>query len=247
MAATSQSLIRTVEVSALRLPENIGVHQCPVRSVPEQLECFIASGIELAPSLQGAVLKRKVEYLAGRFCARAALRAAGCPNRIEVPINGDRSPAWPADWVGAISHCDDIAVAIAARASDYCGLGVDVERLPDALGFVPDARLLLTSTERFLLSGVTTRDRVARMLAFSLKESVFKCISHGEMLDFHDATIVAVSPRTQEMTLALRAGAHPRYPHGARLRGKCTISRRHVLTAVWKKHSAIEDLSGSCS
>jgi enterobactin synthetase component D len=247
MAATPQSLVRGVEVGALRLPENIGAHQCAVQSDPEQLESFNASGIELAPSLQGAVLKRKIEYLAGRFCARAALRAAGCLTPIDMPINGDRSAAWPAGWAGAISHCDDIAVAIAAPASDYCGLGVDVERLPDALGFVPDARLMLTATERFLLSGLTTRDRVARMLAFSLKESAFKCISHGEMLDFHDVTIVAASRRTQEMTLALRAGAHSRYPYGARLRGRCTISRHHVLTAVWKTHFAIESLPESCS
>ena len=71
------------------------------------------------------VSTRRLEYLAGRLAAYAALQSAG----MEQPIVGrqDRAPVWPAGFCGSISHSAGLAVAIAARSHHWRAIGIDIE------------------------------------------------------------------------------------------------------------------------
>ena len=74
------------------------------------------------------VAKRQAEYLAGRLCAREALRrVTGQPG---VPaVGADRAPQWPLGVVGSITHGDNWAAALVAQREQWRALGLDVERL----------------------------------------------------------------------------------------------------------------------
>jgi len=74
------------------------------------------------------VAKRQAEYLAGRLCAREALRRV--TGQASVPAVGeDRAPQWPRGVVGSITHGDNWAAALVAPDHQWRALGLDVERL----------------------------------------------------------------------------------------------------------------------
>src|SRR3990167_7305399 len=68
--------------------------------------CGIATG--------NGVAKRQPEYLAGRRCAREALRRV--TGTAAVPaVGADRAPQWPAEVSGSITHRSGWAAAPAAH------------------------------------------------------------------------------------------------------------------------------------
>lgn len=85
--------------------------------------------------LPAAVPKRVTEFAAGRQAARAALTALHWP-LMAIPMAADRSPIWPTGIAASISHCDGACLAVAGRAADFAGIGLDLEParpLPEAL------------------------------------------------------------------------------------------------------------------
>lgn len=160
---------------------------------PEALgeDAFGQAGIPMPPGLERALAKRRAEYLAGRVCARAALRQA--TGLDAVPGTGDdRAPRWPAGAVGAITHSHGEAAALTGDARQWRGLGLDRERW---LAPARAARLrdeLLTPAERDTLTGLS-EDALARRvtLTFSVKESLFKALYPltGRRFYFQDAAL----------------------------------------------------------
>ena len=70
--------------------------------------------IELPDSIQRSVAKRQTEFLAGRLCAREALRQMD--GRHHVPsIGEDRAPVWLEDICGSITHSHRWAAAVPVR------------------------------------------------------------------------------------------------------------------------------------
>lgn len=136
-----------------------------------------------------AVRARREDFAAARFCARRALAELGAP--VGPILKGpDGSPVWPRGYVGSISHCTGLRVAVAARCGDVPGLGVDVEGV-DPL--TPDvARLICRADEfhAFALLPPLAAGNWAK-LAFSAKESVYKCHypQARRFLDFHDVAV----------------------------------------------------------
>jgi enterobactin synthetase component D len=177
--------------------------------LPDSVVRFAAWGIKLPGALDRAVLKRKIEYLSGRFCALSAFREAGYRGHTSLPANADRSPAWPNGWQGSISHCTDVAVAIAANSADFLGLGVDVENVLEdsALGQIADD--VLFDGERRLLREVGVRYNKLVTLGFSLKESLYKALwPQGRTpLEFHHARLLDLCPVTKTFAIELRGGA----------------------------------------
>src|SRR5277367_2552834 len=74
------------------------------------------AGISLPRELDRAVRARRTEFLAGRACARSALRKLADGRADDaIPIGPDRAPVWPAGIVGAITHAHGFAAAAVAR------------------------------------------------------------------------------------------------------------------------------------
>jgi enterobactin synthetase component D len=176
----------------------------------------------LPPELARAVPKRRLEFLAGRRCARTALRELA-PDLAEAPIAiGERgSPVWPAGLRGSITHTHGFAAAVVVRAETVLGIGLDTERLitsaraEGVAGLVANPREL----ERLEATGL---DRATLLtLVFSAKESLFKCLYPrvGRYFDFKEATVEAVALSSRSFTLVLETelGGLAR---GARLEGR---------------------------
>lgn len=122
------------------------------------------------------VSKRQAEYLAGRLCAREALRRA--TGTATVPaVGADRAPQWPAAVCGSITHGSGWAAAVVAPHSSWRGLGLDVEKIMPASRAERLAGEILTPGELFRLESLPAAQRARRIsLTFSLKESLFKAL-----------------------------------------------------------------------
>ena len=160
----------------------------PARLTPDD---FARASVEHSASLQRSVAKRQAEYLAGRVCARAALRQLD--GRDYVPgTHEDRSPIWPTGIHGSITHGKGWAAAVVATDGDTHGLGLDQEPLLDEARAERLAGEILTPAELQRLDH--SQLGLAVTLTFSLKESLFKALypltrqrfyfEHAELLEW---------------------------------------------------------------
>jgi 4'-phosphopantetheinyl transferase EntD len=123
--------------------------------------------------IAGAGPKRSREFVAGRACARRALRELGMP-AVAVPAGERGEPVWPRGVVGSITHCDRHRAAAVAWARDVAALGIDAELdapLPAPLRRrVAHERELAAASPRTANASGVCIDR----LLFSAKEAVYK-------------------------------------------------------------------------
>ena len=91
-----------------------------------------------------------------------------------IPDNNG-SPKWPKGVFGSISHSSGAAVSVALRSEDWCGVGIDIEKI-SAASAVIIAKGVLSSHERALLvNHIDLQDEMA-VLMFSIKESFYKAV-----------------------------------------------------------------------
>jgi enterobactin synthetase component D len=155
---------------------------------------FNAHKMPMPPPLSHAVAKRKAEFLAGRLCARLALKLAGT-TPTDVGYNDDRSPEWPVGMVGSVTHTDRVAGAVVGRETDYLGLGVDFEYQIEAVRAREIADSILTDADKSLkmaLPDISFEHYLT--LVFSLKEGLYKALYPKTkiFMGFHDAEIATL-------------------------------------------------------
>jgi 4'-phosphopantetheinyl transferase EntD len=81
---------------------------------------------EEAQTIGNAVAKRRIEFAAGRHCARLAMAQLGHPARA-IPSGPDRAPIWPSGLVGSITHSTELCAAAVARSDCFRSVGIDTE------------------------------------------------------------------------------------------------------------------------
>ncbi|MDO9380541.1 MAG: 4'-phosphopantetheinyl transferase superfamily protein [Nocardioidaceae bacterium] len=136
-----------------------------------------------------AVPARVLDFLAGRGAARAALLALGADAGAPLARGLDRSPRWPADVVGSLTHGAGEVAAAVARPADVAALGIDVEPLrPLPTGV---AAVVGGDAELRRLEGFVHGPSAGAVVLFSAKESLFKAWHplHRTWLDLHDADV----------------------------------------------------------
>ena len=178
--------------------------------------------------IAAAAPARQQEFVAGRLLARTLGETMGLP---PAPLcrAEDRSPVWPSDRTGSLSHCDTLCVAAVGKRSAVQSVGVDVE----TIGRV-EPKLwptLFTEREADYLSSLAP-DTVAleTTLFFSAKESFYKCQYPltKEWVGFQDVAIT----RTDQHALAIAPtrGAAQAW-HAAPIH-TVKISASHVATVM---------------
>jgi len=131
--------------------------------------------------------KRLHEFRAGRYCMRMALAELSFINA-SILIGENREPILPSNVVGSISHCSNLAGAIAMKNTQINSIGIDIE-LSQGL---EDRLIPIVCTSNEISNLHFSRDRnLNAMLLFSIKESVYKCLNPllGIWLEFHDLEI----------------------------------------------------------
>jgi len=148
--------------------------------------------IEIGNSFLSA--SRRAEFFSGRRCAHAAMRDAGYPG-LPILRDHDRSPLWPLNVLGSITHGASLAAAIVRKPHEpIIGLGIDIEDL---------SRDVRSDITRYTLTpGEIDRwgdrseqlSREARII-FSIKEAIYKCYFpiHRISLGFQDAEVTDIT------------------------------------------------------
>lgn len=154
----------------LALPESIGLAVCPIDDLCSETK----PGLRVPIHLAGSVEKRKREYLAGRVCARNALRAAGHPGDAYPGMGDDRLPVWPDRWLGSISHSGRLAAAVAAPQSACEILGLDLQQQSGQGDLAGVQSLVAYPDEIQTIQGLELTTRL--LLLFSAKESLYKAL-----------------------------------------------------------------------
>jgi enterobactin synthetase component D len=175
------------------------VRRWSIRYDADDLSAFFANLGNISLSAVADVMpKRRLDYLAGRYCARKALTdLSGRFDDEPLAVGADGAPRWPRGVVGSITHSGAIASAIVAYESEASGCGIDVEALSRGHVVATAADSIVTRDERRCLARrAGCDDNILLTIAFSAKESVFKCLYPrvGRRFDFLDATIVDLDP-----------------------------------------------------
>lgn len=160
-------------------------------------------GIQQPKELAKATAKRHCEFIAGRYCASQAIKNLDQPpnsnSETQILIQPDRSPLWPKNIVGSISHSRNQAIAVVGNADSYLGLGIDCESLLTDAAAREIADLILRPLER---KSLFNRELDLKLefgglvtLAFSAKESLFKALSPSvsTIKSFHNFAIQNIS------------------------------------------------------
>ncbi len=172
---------------------------------------------------------RRRDYLAGRVAAHRALRRLGS-DVASVPQGSGGEPLFPPGMVGSISHTGSSETfALAAVARELLALGVDVEvRDPE----VTLGEEVLSVGEARLLSRVAPQVSPA-LLAFSLKESVFKCLYslRSERAGFRQIELVsAVESDSGRGDVSARARLEKGEISAS---GRWILSRELIASSAW--------------
>ncbi|NQD93000.1 4'-phosphopantetheinyl transferase superfamily protein [Pseudomonas sp. CrR25] len=208
-----------------------GVQLISTRFDPARLDAadFVRCAV---PPVKG-VAKRQAEYLAGRLCAREALRRL--TGFASVPAIGtDRAPQWPAGVVGSISHGTGWAGALAAQRSNWRGLGLDVEQPLPAARAERLAAEILTPAELQRLQPLSAEQRAWQVsLTFSLKESLFKALYPLVLrrFYFHDAELLSCQ-QDGRARLRLLIDLAADWPAGSLLDGQFAAFDQQLLSLV---------------
>jgi len=189
----------------------------------------------LHPAEQGQIDRaapgRRREYAAGRLLAHSLLGSLGAA---AAPLlNGpDRAPAWPAGYVGSISHCPTLCAVVVASGSDICAIGVDVE---PALALGADIEpLVLTARDRHSIARLPPRIRpLGGRLVFSAKEAFYKALypTTGVFLDFTQAWVTFGA---EESFIVATSAPLPRLPASSGPPvGRYCIEGPHLVTGMF--------------
>ncbi|WP_221274620.1 4'-phosphopantetheinyl transferase family protein [Thaumasiovibrio subtropicus] len=168
---------------------------------------FDRYGITAPNFLNQAVAKRNSEYLAGRLVARQAMASGSHCEMHQMPqitTGQHREPRWPQHLLGAITHSDNIALAVVAAKARFRFIGIDYEEILCEKTATSIASQIVDEEEKAILTASSIPFEHALTLAFSAKESVYKAI-FGEVqqvLSFQDAKIVHL----EEGRLTLQLG-----------------------------------------
>jgi enterobactin synthetase component D len=189
--------------------------------------------IPIPTDLARAVPKRRLEYQAGRYCARAALTLLGCPPAIP---GRDPSgvPVWPHGVVGSITHVDGFARAAVAWSADAEGIGIDTECVLSAAR----ARVVTDTIadEEEVTAGMRAGlDRCeAITLVFSAKETAFKCLHRlvGRRFGFADMRVVRVDGGDRSFDIETAAALSADFPAGISFRGRFAVDSTLLHTGL---------------
>jgi enterobactin synthetase component D len=175
-------------------------------------------------------------FLAGRFCAAQAIaRLVAHPLGGVIGRDAHGRPAWPAGCIGSITHTDGFAAAAIVRTHDYAALGIDAELMHnEAIASEIEGQVLCAQEAEVARHAGLSRTE-AVFLAFSAKESLYKCLHPlvGQFFGFRDAGIERIDPAQGTLALRLLTTLNDRFVVGMTVEGRFAFTSRWVRTAAF--------------
>lgn len=141
----------------------------------------------LPESLASAAQVRKEDYVAGRLCAFKASALLGL-SLSKLPTHSDRTPIWPQNLCGSISHSKKLAVSCVSSADHYFSLGIDAEEIMD--DHIDISEQVANANELALV-----KNNLGLTILFSAKEALYKAIYPivKSFVDFKEVEMTAIN------------------------------------------------------
>jgi 4'-phosphopantetheinyl transferase EntD len=176
-------------------------------------------------TISKSALSRRMQFTAGRSCARAALSQLGVQ---AGPLLADRDgvPVWPAGFLGSITHCADFCCAVIGRRFHFQGLGIDAEPLQP---ISDELASWIASPNELAGLGLPPTNTSWLNVIFSAKEAFYKAYFPNArvFLEFRD---VEVELEGSSATDVSRFFVHITNDKKAPLRANCIFDGRWMLT-----------------
>ena len=154
---------------------------------------------------------RRASWVGGRVALRAALTAIAFDAPAPILATPRGGPAMPSGVLGSVSHKNDLAVALVARAAaaPAVTVGIDVEAVRALKRDI--ARHVLTADERAALPPEGPARDAEVLLLFSAKEAIYKALDPwvGRFVSFQEATVARAPGGGLRASLALANGEGP--------------------------------------
>ena len=171
---------------------------------------------------------RQREFIAGRLIARA-LSDQLCLPPTPLRRAEDRTPVWPADRVGSLSHCDTLCAAAIGIPTAIRSVGIDIE----TIGRVEPKLWPTLFTERetrYFTSLPPETVALETTLFFSAKESFYKCQYPltQSWIGFQDVEVT----RADEQLLAITPTSGTPQPWHEDLIHTVEITDAHIVTVM---------------
>jgi Phosphopantetheinyl transferase component of siderophore synthetase len=183
----------------LGINKPIEVYSCKIFRSHYDDSLYHRSGILLPSDIKRSVPKRRIEYLAGRYCTARCLAALGFSGH-NVSTGAMREPIWPSGVLGSISHDNNIAISAVASCGDLMALGLDLEA-EISIDTVRQIRnQVLSGSELELARSLPMSEAQIFTLFFSLKETFFKAAFPDvrKYFDFDSILINSISVKPQQ-------------------------------------------------
>lgn len=162
-------------------------------------------GIFFPEVIAKSVIKRKAEFLAGRYAALQCFKKLrtvinmhehfSFADNFDLQIGMHRYPLWPQKFIGSISHTNSSACALVTSIDNYQGVGIDIEDWLPSSSYNQIAPLVLAGNDYSIVRNFSHVKHLSFQriltLIFSAKESLFKALypSVGHYFDFKDAEV----------------------------------------------------------
>lgn len=179
-------------------------------------------------ALKNASVKRKAEYLAGRYCGQRLLQ-----NKASSTIIGtyQRVPQWPYGWCGSISHTEKYVIVVVVPQSVRLMPGIDIENLSQSIA-LESVDMFASFEEKFFLLRSKLPYYIAVLILFSAKESLYKSIWNRvkRFLDFQLARIIELDDKQQSFTLTLTDSLTSTLRAGSKFNGRYAFFKDTIIT-----------------
>ncbi|PCI68856.1 MAG: 4-phosphopantetheinyl transferase [Gammaproteobacteria bacterium] len=232
----SGSFLNLDKIVKIEIANEFLVHQCNFEVNLYYPELFQELSINFPQSLSKAVKKRQAEYLAGRYIAHYSLRQLDI-DVFDIPSGKDRSPSWPNNISGSITHTNKKAIC-AVGYSNRCellGLDLEVWMKPHTVSEIK--HLIINDKEQLVLSTLGWTNEQSLTFAFSAKESLFKALypKVQKYFNFNDARITFISLENNTFTIQLEKDLSADFPSSTEFNGQFVANEEEILTILYRK------------
>ncbi len=216
---------------------NVCCYQCEFDKQLYEDALFALHEIEYAPFLERAVIRRKAEFLAGRYAAQRAMKKL----RIEkttVGIGQHRNPVWPAGLIGSITHTATQAICAIVQNTDYQSIGIDLAEQISITTANNIKDQIIQTHEINAFSHCPLSFEQLLTLTFSAKESLFKALypQVKAYFEFHAAEIVNVEMKSRTFFIKLTQDLTHSLVKGTVFKGTFKIQPDTVFTSILIKY-----------